>query len=60
MEKQRNIAIESSVTDVGCAVKATMPREIPVTVRIPENMNEISKRQKINRIYDILKPKASR
>lgn len=60
MEKQRNITAESIVTDIRLAVKATLPKEIKVTVHIPENMNEISRRQKINRIYDILKPEVSR
>ena len=42
------------------AVKTALPKGIKVTVHIPENMNETSRRQKINRIYDILKPELSR
>ena len=60
MEKQRNISTENIVTDVGPAVKAVFQKGIKVTVHIPENLNETSRRQKINRLYDILKPKASR
>jgi len=33
------------------------PAEIKVTVHIPEHVNPRIKRQKINRIYDILQPK---
>lgn len=60
MEKQRNISTESIVADIRLAVKTALPKEIKVTVHIPENVNETSKRQKINRIYDILKPEVSR
>lgn len=60
MKKQQNTATENIVTDVRSAVKTALPKGIKVTVHIPENLNETSRRQKINRIYDILKPELSR
>lgn len=35
----------------------TSTTEIKVTVRIPSDVSESIKQQKINRLYDILKPK---
>ncbi len=37
-------------------VNKNYPKEINVTIHIPDTVNENIKRQKINRIYDILKP----
>lgn len=39
--------------------KTCMPQQIKITVHLPENVSENARRQKINRIYDILNPKIS-
>lgn len=33
------------------------PSEVKVTVILPDNVNAVIRQQKINRIYDLLKPK---
>ncbi len=44
------------ITDGTQVVNKNYPKEINVIIHIPDNVNENIKRQKINRIYDILKP----
>ena len=57
MNKQTHIP---PVTNGYCAVKAEVPSKVKVVVRIPDHIPESVQRQKINQIYDILKPKAVR
>ena len=42
-----------------CTVKPKASDEIKVTVHIPKNVHENVRKQKINRIYDILHPEIS-
>ena len=44
------------IEDKNCAVKVRRPKEIQVIVRTPDKLHERVQQQKINRIYDILKP----
>lgn len=60
MSRQQNTEIKDITLGDKCAVKDDITQGIRVTVRIPENMSETSRRQKINRIYDILKPDVCR
>lgn len=46
----------SSLSDVHTATKRESPDKIHVTVRVPDNLHERVRQQKINRIYDILNP----
>ncbi len=46
----------SSLSDVHTAIKRENPDKIHVTVRVPDNLHERVRQQKINRIYDILSP----
>lgn len=39
--------------------KTYMPQQIKITVHLPKNISEDARRQKINRIYDILNPKVT-
>lgn len=39
--------------------KTCMSQQIKITVHLPKNISEDARRQKINRIYDILNPKTS-
>lgn len=41
-----------------CAVNQA--GKISVTIRVPESISESVQRQKINRIYDLLRPEESR
>jgi len=36
---------------------ATKPQEVKITITLPDNVNTVIRQQKINRIYDLLKPK---
>ena len=56
MERERNTETETIIRDTGCAVKAADSKGIKVTVHIPDHLSEMSRQQKINRIYDILSP----
>lgn len=42
------------------SVKPTTPESIKVRVSIPKDVTEATRRQKINRIYDILRPEKCR
>ncbi len=57
MSKKRTIL--SIIQNESHAVKARPSQEIRVTIHTPENVAENIRRQKINRIYDILNPKTS-
>lgn len=60
MGRQQNGETKSITPGTRCAVKDDITQKISVTVHIPENMSETSRRQKINRIYDILRPDVCR
>ena len=57
---KRRQKTEDIVPDSGCAVKAVEAQRIKVVVHIPEQINEVSRRRKINKIYDILHPATTR
>ena len=58
---ERKAAVSAPILDDGRnAVKINAAKQIRVTVRIPENITEIVRQQKINRIYDILNPESSK
>jgi len=45
----------ASISETADVVKVNTEKTIPVSVHIPENISESTRKQKINRIYDILK-----
>ena len=47
-----NVAVAENETD-----SAEKDFKVRVTIHIPDNVSESIKQQKINRLYDILKPK---
>lgn len=53
-------AVVNSISDTESAIKVEPPKKIRVTVRIPDHLHERVRQQKVNRIYDILKPNVSR
>jgi hypothetical protein len=58
-ESEGQFQYRSEVTTTVSSGKGSTPSGIKVTVHIPTNVNDTIRRQKINRIYDILSPEVS-
>lgn len=52
----KNVYTNTAVTD-GETISAESKSEVKVTVHIPDDISEAVRQQKINRLYDLLKPK---
>ena len=52
----RNVLTNTAVADGG-TISAENISTVKVTIHIPDEVSETVRQQKINRLYDILKPK---
>ena len=56
MEEKHNNPSIHSISDTHGVVKPFPEMDLPVKIHIPESVTDYIRRQKLNRIYDILSP----